>query len=76
MSLWKAGETSETMTETGLEAMIYWGDFKNCSEIGNHRNSPWNVGMTFCQDRYDIFTQPQAPNVKLRPESLGVQDFR
>jgi hypothetical protein len=33
MSLWKAGETSETMTETGLEAMTYWGDFKNCSEI-------------------------------------------
>ncbi|CAK9081206.1 unnamed protein product [Durusdinium trenchii] len=32
--------------------------------------SAWTLGTSHL-DRYDIFTKPQAPNVKLRAESLG-----
>lgn len=68
----RRNERNDDWNRVGSDDLLGWLQ----KLFGNHRNSPWNVGMTFCQDRYDIFIQPQAPNVKLRPESLGVQDFR
>lgn len=39
-----------------------------CIASTSHVMASW---IATCEDRYEIFTQPQAPNVKLRPEHPG-----
>ena len=44
------------------------------------RSLTWTLSgisiLSLHKDRYDLFTEPQAPNVKLRPEQLGLKALR
>ena len=65
------------LVDVGSDDLPDFRIFKDSSEIiETPHGTPLAINYLFSQDRYDLFTQPQAPNVKLRPESLGVQDVR